>query len=76
MSLLLIVTAKSKSQGVSRHPETTLSQKAPLEPKPQDAKGDVAISRSPKWRPAEPFCPLPRTGEPAGSPFSTWPLHY
>lgn len=68
MSLLLIARAKSKSQGVSRHPATKLSQKAPLEPKPQDPKGDVAISCSLKWPPAEPFCPLPRAGRASGQP--------
>lgn len=76
MSLLLIARAKSKSQGLSRHPATKLSQKAPLEPKPQDPKGDVAISCSPKWPPAEPFCPLPRARRGSGQPLSTRPLHY
>lgn len=71
MSLSLIARAKSKSWGGSRHPESKLSPKAPLEPKPQDPKGDAGISCRLKWPPAEALCPLPRSSSASGQP-----LHY
>lgn len=76
VSPLLTLRARYISQGVSRHPATKLSQRAPLQPKSQDLNGDVPISYSLKWPPAEPPCPPRALGEAARSPFSTWLLYY